>query len=91
MIAEIGRGWLVRLLEVGHYLILLLVQRDGVTFGRPFPLCAAFFICEKEEQWLYRLVVVCCTDGLDPRIKILLLSSKFNKESVSTEAVITGG
>lgn len=37
------------------------------------------------------LHMVCCMDGLNHGIKILLLSSKFNKELVSTEAeIITG-
>lgn len=44
MIAEIGQGCLIRLLGVGHYLILPLVQQDGVTFGRLFPLCAVLVV-----------------------------------------------
>lgn len=96
LVIDYGLQW-ESLLGVGRYLILPLVQKDG-NLWEPFPFlccfsCAAFFICEKEEEWLYRLTVVCCMDSINHRIKIkiLLLSRKFNKESVSTEAVITGG
>ena len=93
-----NRQWIAlenRLLGVGHYWILPLVQKDGNLWG-PFPFlggfsCAVVFTCEKEDEWLYRLTMVGCMVGLNHGIKILLSSSKSNKESVSTEAVVTGG
>jgi len=79
----------------GSYLIVPLVQKGG-NLWEPLPLlccfsCAAFFICKKDEEWLFRLTMVCCMDDLNCRTEILLLSRNFNKESVSNEAVITEG